>query len=124
MDLKIVYTTFPSAEAAEIAARRLVEARLAACGNILPGHVAIYEWDGRLERAQEVVLLLKTTAAAAAALMAALKATHPYDVPAILLLPVEAAEAGFAAWVGRQTAIMAKECHSATADTGGKLGES
>ncbi|MFG1480953.1 divalent cation tolerance protein CutA [Xanthobacter sp. V4C-4] len=103
MSLKIVYTTLPSAAAAEDIARALVEARLAACGNILPGHVSIYEWDGRLERTQEAVLLLKTTAAAAPALMAALKAAHPYEVPAILLLPVEAADAAFAAWVASQT---------------------
>lgn len=103
MDLKLVYSTFPSVATAEAVARILVEARLAACGNILPGMVSFYEWQGAMERAEEVVLLLKTTADKAEALMARLAAEHPYEVPAILLLPVEAAGPPFAAWVVGQT---------------------
>lgn len=103
MELKIVYSTFPSVATAEAAARRLVEARLAACGNILPAMISIYEWQGHLERADEVVLLLKTTAEKAAVLMEALRQEHPYEVPAILLLPVSEAIPGFAAWVAAQT---------------------
>lgn len=103
MDLKLVYSTFPSLAAAEAAARHLVEQRLAACGNILPGLISFYEWQGSLERAQEVVLLLKTRAGQVEALMGALRALHPYEVPAILVLDVEAADAPFAAWVRAQT---------------------
>lgn len=103
MGLKIVYSTFPSVAIAEAAARRLVEARLAACGNILPAMISIYEWQGILERADEVVLLLKTTEERAPALMEALAREHPYEVPAILLLPVEAAAPAFAQWVADQT---------------------
>ncbi|OYY07180.1 MAG: divalent-cation tolerance protein CutA [Rhizobiales bacterium 35-68-8] len=103
MSLKIVYSTFPSVVSAEAAARKLVEARLAACGNILPAMISVYEWQGSLERADEVVLLLKTSAEKAAALMEALRQDHPYEVPAILLLPVEEASPAFAAWVVAQT---------------------
>lgn len=103
MDLKLVYSTFPSVATAEAVARILVEERLAACGNIVPGMISFYEWQGVLERAEEVVLLLKTTAGTAEALMARLAAEHPYEVPAILLLPVEAAAVPFAAWVTGQT---------------------
>ena len=109
MDLKIVYSTFPSVATAEAAARHLVDQRLAACGNILPGLVSIYEWQGTLERAEEVVLLLKTRAGQVEALMDALRTLHPYEVPAILVLDVEAAHAPFAAWVRAQTSDPAKE---------------
>lgn len=103
MSLKIVYSTFPSVVSAEAVARKLVEARLAACGNLLPAMISVYEWQGSLERADEVVLLLKTSAEKAAALMEALRQDHPYEVPAILLLPVEEASPAFAAWVVAQT---------------------
>lgn len=103
MGVKILYSTFPSVVSAEAATRRLVEARLAACGNILPALVSIYEWQGKLERSEEVILLLKTTAEKASALMEALRQEHPYEVPAILLLPVEEAGTAFAAWVVEQT---------------------
>ncbi len=102
-ELKLVYSTFPSLASAEAVARVVVEARLAACGNILPSMVSFYEWQGVMERAEEVVLLLKTTAALAPQVMARVKAEHPYEVPAILLLPVEGADAAFAAWVVAQT---------------------
>ncbi|QTL03301.1 divalent-cation tolerance protein CutA [Aquabacter sp. L1I39] len=109
MDLKIVYSTFPSVATAEAAARHLVAQRLAACGNILPGLISFYEWEGALERAEEVVLLLKTRAGQLAPLMDALRALHPYEVPAILSLDVEAADAPFAGWVRAQTVDAAKD---------------
>ncbi|MFG1296801.1 MULTISPECIES: divalent-cation tolerance protein CutA [Xanthobacter] len=108
MDLKLVYTTLPSLAVAEELARTLVEERLAACGNIRSAQVAIYEWEGRIERAEEVILLLKTTAERAPALVERVRARHPYEVPAILVLPVEAADAAFSTWVGQQTANAAK----------------
>lgn len=103
MALKLIYATFPSVATAEAAARRLVSARLAACANILPAMISIYEWQGAVERADEVVLLLKTTQARAADLLEALAKAHPHEVPAILVLPVEACGPAFGAWVAEQT---------------------
>ena len=103
MDLKLVYVTFPSLETAEMAVRELVKARLAACGNILPGLVSIYEWQGTLERAQEVIVFLKTRADLVNNLITELTGLHPYETPAILVLPVDHAAAAFSAWVGAQT---------------------
>lgn len=108
MSLKLVYTTLPTPAAAEELATSLVRARLAACGNILPAHTAIFEWEGQIERSQEVILLLKTTAEQVDAVVAQVRAGHPYAVPAILVLPVEAAEPAFAAWVATQTGSAAK----------------
>ncbi|TCT07783.1 divalent-cation tolerance protein CutA [Aquabacter spiritensis] len=103
MDLKLVYSTFPSVASAEAVARTVVAERLAACANILPTMISVYAWQGVMERADEVVLLLKTTATCAADLMARVKAEHPYEVPAIVLIPLAGADSDFAAWVGAQT---------------------
>ncbi|MFG1343596.1 divalent-cation tolerance protein CutA [Xanthobacter autotrophicus DSM 431] len=102
MDPRLVYSTFPSLDAAETVARALVEARLVACANILPGMVSLYRWDDRIERADEVVLLLKTTAARAGEVVEAVRSRHPYAVPAILVLPVEGGLPAFLAWIGAE----------------------
>ncbi len=103
MDLKLVYATYPSLALAEAAARHLVEARLVACGNILPAMVSIYRWEGQVERAEEVVLLLKTTAALAPQVVEAVRAGHPYEVPAVFILPVDGTHPAFLEWVGAET---------------------
>lgn len=104
MEPRLVYCTFPSLAAAEEVARALVEARLAACGNILPQMVSVYRWEGRLERADEVVLLLKTTAARADEVVAAVHARHPHEVPAILVLPVAGGAPAFLGWIAAEVA--------------------
>ncbi len=58
----LVYTTWPSIVEAEAAGRKIVERRLAACVNILPGMISHYWWEGKIERAEEVVMLVKTRA--------------------------------------------------------------
>lgn len=103
MEIRLVYTTFPDLPAAEAAAGALLDARLVACANILPGMVSLYRWDGRIERAQEVVMVLKTTAARAQEVVAAVCARHPYDVPAILVLPVEGGLTAFLSWIAGET---------------------
>lgn len=104
MDCRLIYTTFPSLPQAEATARALLEARLVACANILPAMVSLYRWEGEIERADEVVMLLKTTAERAEAVVAAVKTSHPYAVPAILVLPIEGGSQAFLAWIGTQTA--------------------
>src|SRR5919205_4046839 len=90
-----VYTTFPSLVEAEKAGRAVVERRLAACVNILPGMISHYWWQGTIERAEEVVMIIKTRASLAEAVRAAVKEMHSYDTPAILVLPVEGGDAGY-----------------------------
>lgn len=104
MEPRLVYSTFPTLAAAEEVARALVEARLAACGNILPQMISLYRWEGKMERTEEVVLLLKTTARRAAEVVEAVRARHPYDVPAILVLPVEGGAAAFLGWIAAEVA--------------------
>ena len=98
-----VYTTYPSIVEAEGAGRALVEQRLAACVNILPGMISHYRWQGALERAEEVVMLIKTRAALAEAVRAEIKARHSYDTPAILVLPIESVDETYLAWVMAET---------------------
>lgn len=102
-DAVLVYTTWPSAEEAEAAGRLLVEARLCACVNVLPGMVSVYSWEGEVERGEEAVMVLKTRRARAAELMEAVRAAHPYDTPAIIELPVTAIDPRYGAWIAAET---------------------
>jgi periplasmic divalent cation tolerance protein len=94
-----VYTTFPSVVEAEKAGKGLVDARLAACVNILPGMISVYRWQGAVERAEEAVMIVKTRASLAEVVRASVKATHPYDTPAIVVLPVESVDERYFAWI-------------------------
>lgn len=98
-----VYTTFPSEAAAATVAEALVRGRLAACANIVPGVVSIYEWEGKLEREAEVVMLLKTRRALATQVIAEVRRLHPYTNPAVVVLPIVAGSADYLAWVAAQT---------------------
>ncbi len=94
-----VYVTAADAEEARRIGRALVEEGLAACANILPGHTAIYRWEGRVEEAAEAAFVAKTTAARFEALRARVRALHSYALPAILALPAAAGDAEFLDWV-------------------------
>lgn len=99
----LVYTTWPSIVEAEGAGRKIVERRLAACVNILPGMVSHYWWEGKVERAEEAVMLVKTRASLAEAVGAAVKELHSYTTPAIMVLPVENADPAYHAWILQET---------------------
>lgn len=96
----VVLCTFPDVEKARAIAAELVERRLAACVNLLPGVESIYRWEGKVERAGELLAVIKTTRYPE--LEAALKELHPYVVPEILALPVEAGLAGYLKWLGAE----------------------
>src|SRR5712664_395777 len=99
----LVFTTYPSLVEAEQAGRALVERRLCACVNILPGMISHYWWQGAIERGEEVVMIIKTRASLAEEVRATVKALHSYTVPAILVLPIEGGEAGYLDWLMRET---------------------
>ena len=98
-----VYTTWPTTVEAEAAGRALVERRLAACVNILPGMISHYRWQGAIERAEEAVMIIKTRASLAEGVRAAVKAMHSYTTPAILVLPIEGGEPGYLQWLMKET---------------------
>ena len=94
-----VHVTTPDGPTAVRLARLLVEERLAACVQVLPGVTSVYRWDGAVETAAEHLLLVKTTAAAFEAIRERIGSEHPYDTPEVLALPVVAVAPGYAAWL-------------------------
>lgn len=98
-DVRVVYLTAPDAEVAAALARALVEARLAACVNLVPGLRSIYRWEGAVHDEPEVLLIVKTTADRLDALRALVVELHPYAVPEVLALPAVAGHAPYLDWV-------------------------
>ena len=95
----LVYTTYSSIVEAERAGRTLVERRLCACVNILPGMVSIYWWQGAIERGDEVVMIIKTRSSLAEAVRAAVRQMHSYTTPAILVIALESVDPDYHAWL-------------------------
>jgi periplasmic divalent cation tolerance protein len=104
MSAAFVYITAASPEEAERIGRALVEARLAACANILPGMRSIYRWKGAVETAGEAVLIAKTRMAKAEALLAKVRELHTYEVPCAVVLPIAAGLPDFLRWIDDETA--------------------
>ena len=98
-----LYSTFGSAAEAERAAETLVRERLAACVNIHPGMRSVYEWKGAVEKAEEAAVFIKTRAALKEKAMARLRELHPYEVPAMLVLPIMGGNEDDLDWASAQT---------------------
>jgi periplasmic divalent cation tolerance protein len=95
----VVLVTAPNAESAASIARTLVEEGLAACGNVIPGVRSIYRWQGEIHDDAEAMLVLKTERRLVDALKKRLPTIHPYQVPELLVLPVEDGLPAYLAWV-------------------------
>jgi periplasmic divalent cation tolerance protein len=95
----VVLSTVASFEDAERVARALVERRLAACVNVVPGVVSIYRWKGAVQRDSEWLLVAKTRAERLPALKEALTDLHPYDVPEAVALDIRDGLAPYLAWL-------------------------
>jgi periplasmic divalent cation tolerance protein len=96
---RIVLTTVSSHDEARKIARSLVEARLAACVNIIGGLRSIYHWRGAVEEADEFQLVIKTSVEKIEALQMALHALHSYEVPEFLVLAVEGGSSAYLQWL-------------------------
>ena len=99
----LIYVTAPDRDTAARLARSVVEARLAACANILPGIQSVYWWKGTIETADEAALVLKTRTALVPRLTAELRRLHPYECPCIVALPIVAGNPGFLRWIDAET---------------------
>lgn len=99
----VVLVTAPSAAKAARIARALVGERLAACGNVVPRLRSLFRWEGKVQDAAEALLILKTTRRRFPALRARVLALHPYQVPEILALTVEAGNAAYLDWIASST---------------------
>jgi periplasmic divalent cation tolerance protein len=98
-DRIVALTTVGTAEDAERIARALVERRLAACVNVVPRVVSIYRWKGEVCRDEERLLVVKTRTEKLEALRDALLALHPYELPELVALPVEAGHGPYLDWL-------------------------
>ena len=95
----IALSTVGSAEDAERVARTLVERRLAACVNVVPGVVSHYRWKGEICRDEERLLVIKTRAERLDALRAAFVELHPYEVPELVVLEISAGNQPYLEWL-------------------------
>ncbi|MAU41714.1 MAG: divalent-cation tolerance protein CutA [Kordiimonas sp.] len=104
MDGCIVYMTCGSVEEAKDITKKVVEERLAACGNIMAPITSIYEWDGKLAEEAEIGVMLKTREVKATDLMARLKELHSYDVPCIIRWSMSGGDPDYLHWLYEKTA--------------------
>jgi len=100
----LVLTNAPDRPTAERIARHLIEARVAACVNILAPCRSVYRWQGKVEEADEVPLLVKTRADRYPEVEQAIRAQHPYEVPEIVALDITGGLPAYLEWVAGESA--------------------
>ena len=98
-DEKLVISTAASKEEASRLATALVEAKLAACVNIVGPIDSVYRWQGKVESAQEFLLLIKTTASRSAAASARIRELHSYDLPEAIEVKIDGGSAEYLKWI-------------------------
>jgi len=100
----VAFSTAGTAEDAERIAHALVERRVAACVNVVANVVSVYRWKDAIQRDEERLLVIKTTRDRVAALKTVLASVHPYEVPELIVLPVDGGLAPYLACVGASVA--------------------
>lgn len=99
----VIFCTVPDQESGERIASALVEDRLAACVNLIPGLVSTYRWKGKLHRDAEHLLIIKTAASRFDALCQRLRALHPYELPELIGLPISRGDPDYLRWISEST---------------------
>ncbi|XP_015686851.1 protein CutA isoform X1 [Protobothrops mucrosquamatus] len=97
--LSAAFVTCPNETVAKDLARALVEQRLAACVNVLPGVTSIYRWKGAVEEDAEVLLMIKTRSSRVSALAEYVRSVHPYEVAEVIALPIQQGNPPYLRWV-------------------------
>jgi periplasmic divalent cation tolerance protein len=103
MDYKLLYVTAETVEEAKALGRALVEARLAACANVIPGMIPIFWWDGAVQEDSEAILLAKTRDDLVPAATQLLVEPHSYDLPCVVALDLKPGHQPFLDWIGEET---------------------
>lgn len=101
----MIYATFPDQATALALGKDLVEQGLAACVNVLPAMTSVYVWQGATETAEEAVMIVKLAAEGADRAVAHIVANHPYETPAVLVVPVTGGSDAYLAWVRSGTQL-------------------
>ncbi|KAJ8345778.1 hypothetical protein SKAU_G00299710 [Synaphobranchus kaupii] len=94
------FVTCPNEQVAKDLARGIVERKLAACVNIIPKIVSIYEWQGKIEEDNEVLLMIKTRSSKVTALADYVRSKHPYEVAEVISLPIDQGNPPYLKWLG------------------------
>jgi periplasmic divalent cation tolerance protein len=102
-NIRLLYCTCPDTDTAQRIARALVEQRLAACVNIVPGLRSIYRWKGEVQDDAECLLLIKTRESRVEALAESIRRLHPYELPEVIAVPVVAGLAPYLDWIRENT---------------------
>jgi periplasmic divalent cation tolerance protein len=105
MEAVLIYITCADRDEARRIGRQLVQKRLAACTNVFSGVESFFQWEGRLEQADETVLIAKTVNAKVPDLIEAVRALHSYTVPAVLVMPVTGGNSAFMDWVASEVGV-------------------
>ena len=100
----VVFVTCPTKRQAEQLAARLVREHLAACVNVVPLAASYFRWQGKLERARELLLIIKTSARSLRPLRQAIVRYHSYDVPEVIAWPIAEGHPPYLRWVQESTA--------------------
>ncbi len=100
----LLLTTFPDRDSALACAQQLVREKLAACVNVLPPMISVYEWDNDIQKGEELLLLVKTTEARYPHIEAKLREIHPYELPEIIAAPITHGLMQYMNWIKMQTA--------------------
>jgi periplasmic divalent cation tolerance protein len=98
-----VSTTTDSRASADALARSAVEARVAACAQVIGPINSTYWWEGKVEQAEEWLILFKTPDDRADALQTHILSQHSYDLPEVIRTPIAAGNPAYLAWLGAQT---------------------
>lgn len=103
-DKIVVLNTCSSREEADRIARELVDLRLAACVNMIPGIGSVYRWQGAVEQAEEVLLIVKSSRALFEQLRARIEQLHSYSTPEIVALPIVDGAEAYLNWMTAELA--------------------
>jgi periplasmic divalent cation tolerance protein len=102
-DAIVVLITAGDRDEAERVARALLEAKLAACVNLLPGVTSLFWWEGRIDLAEEVLLVVKSRRALFPQLLETVRAVHSYETFAAVAMPIDAGSPEYLRWIREST---------------------
>ena len=103
-EVSLVVSTAPDLATGERIVRQLVEERLIACGNLVPGVASLFRWKGEVQREDEVLILMKTRTESLDRLFGRVAELHPYEVPELLSFVVGKGSPAYCGWVVEETA--------------------
>lgn len=108
-DPVLIYSTFPDVGSAEDVGRFLIESKLAACVNIIPGMISLYNWQGSVQKDQECVLIIKTRSSLSGSVIEEGRKRHTYTTPAFLVLPIVGGASSYIDWLMKNTLHVAEK---------------